>query len=78
MLRKNQYTVAGRNIKQLFAGEASEETAYVAGTLTAVGTETLGLPLEDGTEMEFSMGSAVLDTEADLTEGLAVMIRDAD
>lgn len=127
MLRKNQYNVAGRNIKQLFAGEAAErkwrnrhekiysgnlysnisgrayglrsrnegsslaesieteaaetvsseaaeETGYVSGTLTSLGTETLGFTLEDGTEMEFSMGSAVLDTEADLTEGLAVTV----
>ena len=53
---------------------AAEETGYVSGTLTSLGTETLGLTLEDGTEMEFSMGSAVLDTEADLTEGLAVTV----
>lgn len=52
----------------------AEETGYVSGTLTSLGTETLGLTLEDGTEMEFSMGSAVLDTEADLTEGLAVTV----
>ena len=153
LLRKNQYNVAGRNIKQLFAGEAAErewrdqhekiysgicmvilagaltacgagtqesspaesieteaaetasseaaeeeiaeetssaaeeasstaeeasnaeeassaeetpnaeETGYVSGTLTSLGTETLGLTLEDGTEMEFSMESTVLDTE---------------
>ncbi len=53
---------------------SAEETGYVSGTLTSLGTETLGLTLEDGTEMEFSMGSAVLDTEADLTEGLAVTV----
>lgn len=52
----------------------AEETGYVSGTLTSLGTETLGLTLEDGTEMEFSMGSTVLDTEADLTEGLTVMV----
>ena len=51
-----------------------EETGYVSGTLTSLGTETLGLTLEDGTEMEFSMGSTVLDTEADLTEGLTVTV----
>lgn len=52
----------------------AEETGYVSGTLTSLGTETLGLTLEDGTEMEFSMGSTVLDTEADLTEGLTVTV----
>ena len=52
----------------------AEETGYVSGTLTSLGTETLGLTLEDGTEMEFSMESTVLDTEADLTEGLTVTI----
>ena len=62
------------------SSEAAEETGYVSGTLTSLGTETLGLTLEgvidleDGTEMEFSMGSAVLDTEADLAEGLAVTV----
>ena len=52
----------------------AEETGYVSGTLTSLGTETLGLTLEDGTEMEFSMESTVLDTEADLTEGLTVTV----
>ena len=56
------------------SSEAAEETGYVSGTLTSLGTETLGLTLEDGTEMEFSMGSAVLDTEADLAEGLTVTV----
>ena len=56
------------------SSEAAEETGYVSGTLTSLGTETLGLTLEDGTEMEFSMGSTVLDTEADLTEGLTVTV----
>lgn len=52
----------------------AEETGYVSGTLTSLGTETLGLTLEDGTKMEFSMESTVLDTEADLTEGLTVTV----
>ena len=56
------------------SSEAAEETGYVSGTLTSLGTETLGLTLEDGTEMEFSMESTVLDTEADLTEGLTVTV----
>ena len=56
------------------SSEAAEETGYASGTLTSLGTETLGLTLEDGTEMEFSMESTVLDTEADLTEGLTVTV----
>lgn len=56
------------------SSEAAEETGYVSGTLTSLGTETLGLTLEDGTKMEFSMESTVLDTEADLTEGLTVTV----
>lgn len=74
-------TASSEAAEEEITGEAAEETSsaaeeagYVSGTLTSLGTETLGLTLEDGTEMEFSMGSTVLDTEADLTEGLTVTV----
>ena len=53
---------------------AARESGYISGTISAMSSDSLSLETEDGETMEFGMREVVLDTEADLTEGLFVTV----
>lgn len=53
---------------------AERESGYVCGTILTLSFDSLSLETEDGDQMEFGLREALLDTEADLTEGLFVTI----
>lgn len=53
---------------------AERESGYVSGTILTLSFDSLSLETEDGDQMEFGLREALLDTEADLTEGLFVTI----